>query len=99
MQSPASRYDPSPRRMPNRLPPLEYLDRFEVSDVSAHGGIRWNHQWVNASPVGVRAYIGLEDIDDGVWNVYFGPRRRGRLLERRLRIKAAYDRLKRRRRL
>ena len=36
------RYEPSPREMPNKLPPLEYPDRFEVRYVSANGGIRWN---------------------------------------------------------
>jgi hypothetical protein len=37
--------------MPDRLPPLEYPDRFEVRYVSANGGIRWNSRWVNVSPV------------------------------------------------
>jgi len=27
-------------------------------------------------------YVGLEEIDDGIWNVYFGGLRLGRLLER-----------------
>jgi transposase InsO family protein len=49
MQTPASRYDPSPRQMPNRLPPLDYPDRFEVRYVSANGGIRWHPQGVNVS--------------------------------------------------
>ena len=40
-------------------------------------------------------YIGLEEIDDGVWNVYFGALKLGRLLERHLRIEDAYGRLKR----
>src|SRR5262250_3034324 len=48
MQTPASCYESSPREMPNKLPPLEYPDRFEVRYVSANGGIRWKkHAWVN----------------------------------------------------
>jgi putative transposase len=97
MQPPASRYEPSPRQMPNRLPPLEYPDRFEVRYVSANGGIRWNHQWVNVSHTCIGEYVGLEEIDDGVWNVYFGPLKLGRFLERHMRIEDAYGRLKRRR--
>jgi putative transposase len=97
MQTPASRYEVSPREMPTKLPPLEYPDRFEVRYVSANGGIRWHHQWVNVSHVCVGAYVGLEEIDDGIWNVYFGPLKLGRLLERHLRIEDAYGRLKRRR--
>jgi putative transposase len=83
--------------MPNKLPPLEDPDRFEVRDVSANGGIRWNHQWVNVSHVCIGASVGLEEIDDGVWTVYFGPLKLGRLLERHMRIEDASGRLKRRR--
>ena len=39
---------------------------------------------------------GLEEIDDGIWNVYFGPLKLGRLLERHMRIEDAYGRLRRR---
>jgi putative transposase len=97
MRTPAACFAPSPREMPHKLPPLEYPDRFEVRYVSANGGIRWNRRWVNVSHVCVGAYVGLEEIDDGVWNVYFGPLKLGRLLERHMRIEDAYGRLKRRR--
>ncbi len=40
--TPAACHAPSPRPMVDRLPPLEYPDRFEVRYVSANGGIRWN---------------------------------------------------------
>lgn len=40
-------------------------------------------------------YVGLEEIDDGIWNVYFGPRKLGRLHERHMRIEDEYGRLKR----
>jgi putative transposase len=97
MRTPAACYEPSPRKMPHKLPPLEYPDRFEVRYVSANGGIRWHHHWVNVSHVCVGAYVGLEEIDDGVWNIYFGPLKLGRFLERHMRIEDAYGRLKRRR--
>lgn len=97
MHTPAACYAPSPRKMPDKPPPLEYPDRFEVRYVSANGGIRWSHRWVNVSHVCVGEYVGLEEIDDGVWNVYFGPLKLGRLLERHLRIEDTYGRLKRRR--
>jgi putative transposase len=97
MCTPAACYEPSPRAMPNQLPPLEYPDRFEVRYVSANGGIRWHHQWVNVSTTCVGAYVGLEAIDDGVWNVSFGPLTLGRLLERHMRIEDAYGKLTRHR--
>jgi hypothetical protein len=95
LHTPASVYEPSPRDMPNNLPPLEYPDRFEVRYVSANGGIRWNRQWVNVSITCAGEYVGLEEIDDGVWNVYFGPLKLGRLLEKHMRIEDAFGRLKR----
>ncbi len=59
---------------------------------SAIGGIRWAKDWVNASIVCAGDYVGLEEIDDGVWNIYFGPLKLGRFLERR-RMADAYGRL------
>ena len=93
--TPASVYEPSPRNMPSKLPPLEYPDRFEIRYVSANGGIRWNSDWVNVSTVCAGKYVGLEEIDDGIWNVYFGPLKLGRLHERHMRIEDEYGRLKR----
>ena len=72
-----------PGRCPSKLPPLEYPDRFEVRYVSANGGIRWNKAWVNVSIVCIGEYVGLDEIDDGIWNVYFGRLRLGRLLNDR----------------
>jgi putative transposase len=95
MQTPASVYQPSPREMPHKLSPLEYPDRFELLYVSANGGIRWSKSWVNVSITCAGEYVGLEEIDDGVWNVYFGALKLGRLLERYMRIEDAFGRLKR----
>ncbi len=94
-QTPASVHRFSSREMPNKLPALEYPDRFEIRYVSANGGIRWNAGWINVSIVCAGEYVGLEEIDDGVWNVYFGPLKLGRLLERHMRIEDIYGRLKR----
>ena len=94
MQTPASCYEPSPREMPAKLPLLEYPDRFEVRYVSANGGIRWKRRaWVNVSSVCIGEYVGLEEIDDGLWDVYFGPLRLGRLDDRLMRIEDVYGRL------
>ena len=95
MATPSDLYVPSRREMPDRLPGLEYPDRFEVRYVSFNGGIRWNKGWVNVSMTCAGEYVGLEEIDDGVWNVYFGPLKLGRLHERHMRIEDEYGRLKR----
>jgi putative transposase len=94
-QTPASCYQRSVREMPRKLAPLVYPDRFEVRYVSGNGGIRWNRDWVNVSTVCIGEYVGLEEIGDGIWNVYFGPLKLGRLNERHMRIEDQYGRLKR----
>ncbi|MBI1726901.1 MAG: hypothetical protein HYR50_06510 [Candidatus Rokubacteria bacterium] len=50
-QTLASCYAPSPREMPDRPPPLEDPNRFDVRYVSVNRGIRWNRRWVNVSTV------------------------------------------------
>ena len=97
LRPPAACDDPSSRKMPTKLPPLEYPDRFEGRDVSANGGIRWHQQWGNVAHVGVGEYVGREEIDEGVWTVDFGPLTLGRLLERHMRSDDAYGRRKRHR--
>ena len=91
----ASVYEPSSREMPSKFSPLDYPDRFEVRYVSANGRIRWNHYWVNVSITCAGEYVGLEEIDIGIWNVYFGSLKLGRLHEKHMRIEDDLGRLKR----
>lgn len=86
LETPASVYCASPRPYPKRLPPLEYPAHFETRYVSYNGGIRWRSDWVNVSITCAGEYIGLEEIDNGIWNVYFGPVKLGRLIEEQMRI-------------
>jgi hypothetical protein len=51
---------------------------------------------VNVSTVCVGEYVSLEEIGDGIWTVYFGPLKLGRLLERHTRIEDQHGRLHRR---
>jgi hypothetical protein len=59
--------------------------------------MRWNKTWVNVSLTCAGEYVGLEEIDAGIWNVYFGPLRLGRLLAQHMRTEEAYGRLTRHR--
>lgn len=93
---PADVYENSSRPMPGKLLQPEYPDRYEVRYVSANGGIRWKNRWVNVSSVLVGEHIGLEEIDDGQWDVYFANYRLGRLHERFMRIEDCLGKLKRR---
>jgi putative transposase len=97
-QTPASCYTASPRPYPARLAPLEYPAQCEVRRVSRNGGVRWHDHWVNVSHVLQEQYIAFDEIDDGLWHVYFGDVLLGRFHERLLRIEDANGDLARTRR-
>jgi transposase InsO family protein len=79
--TPASCYHVSPRRYPTALPPVLYPGHFERRRVSRNGGIRWQARWVNVSHLIAELDVGFEAIDDGLWNVFFGPVWLGRFHE------------------
>ena len=70
---PASVYEPSTRPFPKKLQAPDYPAHFETRKVSTNGGIRWHSAWVNVSHLLGGEYIGLEEVADDVWAVYFGP--------------------------
>ncbi len=73
MQVPGDRYRPSSRSYPSRLPELEYPGYFEVRRVSVAGHISWQAQELFLTEVLAHELVGVEEIDDGVWDVHFGP--------------------------
>lgn len=93
LETPASVYRPSVRPYPRKLAALEYPSHYETRYVSHNGGMRWNCGWVNVSITCAGEYVGLEEIDNGIWNVYFGPVKLGRLIEEQMRIEDEPGRL------
>jgi hypothetical protein len=85
-QTPASFYRPSERVFPGRIPKIEYPGHYELRRVSRNGGIRWHSQWVCVTHVLAEEYVGFEEIDDGLWEVFYGPVRLGRFNERTSKI-------------
>ncbi len=96
-ETPASIYRPSRRTLPATVPPVEYPGHFEVRLVSRNSGIRWKKHWVCVTHTLAGEYVGLEEVDDGLWDVYFGPVKLGRMNERILRIEDHKGRTVRRR--
>jgi putative transposase len=92
--TPASIYVASPRPYPRRPPGVDYPGHFERRLVSRNGGIRWRRAWVNVSHVLAEDYVGLEEVADGIWAVYYGPVPLGRFDERDGRIHGAHNRNK-----
>jgi putative transposase len=92
---PSMIYKPSLRTYPSKTPKVEYPAHFEVRFVSANHCFRWNHNAVPISSTLVHEYVGLEEVMDGIWAVYFSWKRLGFLDVRKMRIKDDLGRLKR----
>ena len=93
MKRPASVYVPSPRSMPKKLDHFDYPSHFEVRLVSKNHCIRWRNHYVPVSSTLIKEYIGFEEVDDGIYNVYFCDLIIGRFFEKDLRIKDVIERI------
>lgn len=92
---PSQVYRPSLKKYPSKVPDVDYPDHFEVRFVSANKCFRWKHRAVASSSALVHEYVGLEQVMDGVWAVYFSWKRLGFLDEKKMRIIDDLGRLKR----
>lgn len=86
-QTPSTLYQPSPRPYPNRLPEIEYPGHFEIRRVSPNGCIRWKCHALHLTHALTSQDVGLEEIDDGLWSVYFGTMLLGRFHDSTLRLR------------
>jgi transposase InsO family protein len=88
-QPPARLYTASSRPLPTALAPLVYPGHWEVRRVHHPGAMSWHSRNIVISTVLLGEEIGLEPIDDGEWDLHFGPIRLGRFDERTRRIAPA----------
>lgn len=72
-QTPATFYRSSERTYPKRLPPMQYPGHFEIRRGGPSGAIYWKGKKPFIGKVFCGEDLGLEEIDDGIWSVYFGP--------------------------
>lgn len=81
---PGVRYRPSLKAMPTKLPELVYPGHFKEALVHSNGII--HHQGYRVYICGLlrKEKVGLEEIGDGIWEVYFGPVRLGQLSMREI---------------
>jgi putative transposase len=70
-QPPGNLYRPSNRPYPSHLPPIEYPGHFELRRVHHTGTFKWRNRSPFLSSVLAGELIGLEEIDNGVWSVYW----------------------------
>ncbi|MGZ6358712.1 MAG: integrase core domain-containing protein [Bdellovibrionota bacterium] len=70
---PASIYQPSNKRFPEKLPEPEYPDHFRVERTYPNGVITIGKiQWYLSGCL-KGELVGLEEVDNDRWKVYFGP--------------------------
>ena len=71
MQRPAQLYCPSPRAMPRRIELYDYPPHYLVRRVSRDGTIRVLRNQIFVSNTLQEGNVGLEEVDDGVYDLYF----------------------------
>jgi transposase InsO family protein len=69
--TPASRYQPSSRAYDARLPPIAYPGHFLVKRITNAGTFRFKRRLLFISHALAPHTIGLEEVDDGIWSIYF----------------------------
>ena len=64
-------YRTSPRPFPSRLPPIEYPGHYLVKRITSGGTFRFGRRLLFlATPL--EGYdVGLDEVEDGVWSIYF----------------------------
>ena len=72
-ETPASRYSRSARPFPSSLPEIVYPPHFEVRVVTQSGAMNFRSRRFQLSTALSNQQIGLEEIDDDLWSVNFGP--------------------------
>ena len=68
---PASRYTTSPRHYPARIPTPEYPGHFVVKTITTAGTFRFGKRFVCLANALTNQRVGMEEIDDGLWSLYF----------------------------
>jgi transposase InsO family protein len=85
-QPPARWYEPSRRAMPDRVPPLEYPGHMEVRLVSSNGCLSWKSEALFVATPLAGQSVAFEEVDDGVWTLYFSTTPLARFDERTRRL-------------
>jgi transposase InsO family protein len=80
-ETPASRWTPSPRAYPERIAPPEYPGHFEVRLISTAGTFRLHSGQQFLSQALNGEHIGLEEVQDGIWNIIYYDTLLGRFSE------------------
>ncbi len=85
-QTPASCYQPSPRALPTRVPPVEYPGHWDIRRVSPIGQVSWAGQLLFLSGALAGEDVAFEEVEEGLWTVHFATLALARYNARQRRI-------------
>lgn len=96
LETPGSVHVYSPRLYKDKIEEWVYPEYCEVRRVTKNGALRWGtKKWVMVSTALIDKYVGLEELGEGLWRVYFRQKLLGYFDEIKLRIQDEIGRLKR----
>jgi transposase InsO family protein len=98
MKPPAQLYRPSTRPFPNTIRPYDYPSHFLVRRVSRDGTIRVLSKQIFVSNTLQEDFVGLEEVDDGIYDLHFCFYQIGRYLLHQNKIEDIVSRVPVRRR-
>ncbi len=72
MFTPKQIHQTSNRKFPKKIPDYDYPYDFKKLKVSKNGTLRWGaYQWVYISRGAVQKIIGIQEIGNGIWKVFY----------------------------
>ncbi len=72
METPDSVHSFSARPFPERISQFDYESNFKVLKVTQNGAIRWkSYYWVYLTSALKGKYVGIEDLGNGIWKVFY----------------------------
>lgn len=93
MKTPREVYAVSSRKMPNKIKRYDYPNHYETRRISRNSAFRWNNRHINLTSTLIDEYIGLEEIDNGIYNVYYRDYLIGRFFEEIHKVKDVIERI------
>lgn len=94
MKTPAEKHSFSTRPFPERIPDFDYHPDMKVLKVTKNGAIRWkSYYWVYLTAALQGKHVGIEDLNNGIWKVYYRNVLLGYFNENELRNKEQATRL------
>jgi len=72
METPAAIHGFSSRPFPEKIPQFDYESNMKILKVTQNGAIRWkSYYWVYLTAALKGKYVGIEDLGNGIWKVFY----------------------------